>query len=108
NVNALNTSGSTPLHIAANRGTEAIVTFLLANGAQVNIQNNNGDTPLLRALKNRDKNTAILLLKAGADPALTNEAGESAFDLAQQFNTYLYKELFKYQEKLNQEAIKKS
>ncbi|UXX40865.1 ankyrin repeat domain-containing protein [Wolbachia endosymbiont of Oryzaephilus surinamensis] len=54
NVNAKNSNGSTPLHLAAEKGILNIVEKLVENKADVNAKDYNGYTPLIVAL-NRDK-----------------------------------------------------
>ena len=48
-VNARTVGGATALHIASERGYEAIVRELLAHGAEVNIKDIDGMTPLMMA-----------------------------------------------------------
>lgn len=46
NINAKNSNGETPLHIAVANGRLEDVTFLVKKGANVNIKSNNGESPL--------------------------------------------------------------
>ena len=41
--------GMTPLHFAADRGSEKFVNYLIDNGADLNSQDNDGQTPLMLA-----------------------------------------------------------
>ncbi len=68
--------GATPLHWAAEASAHEIVTFLLKNGANVNIKNGRHDTPLHCAVESVLKwkansesihKTLLILLKKGAD-----------------------------------------
>jgi ankyrin repeat protein len=49
-INATNTEGNTPLHGAAQRGSEALIRFLVAAGAKLDARNKQGLTPLDEAL----------------------------------------------------------
>ena len=49
-INAVNAEGDTALHGAAQRGSEALVRFLVANGARLDVKNKRGSTPLDVAL----------------------------------------------------------
>ena len=59
-----------------------VVTFLLDNGADLNVQNKTGFTPLHHAVENNQKNTVILLIKANADVSLANVKGNRPIDTA--------------------------
>ncbi|CAO2816405.1 unnamed protein product [Amaranthus hypochondriacus] len=59
-------NGRSPLHIAASRGYEDIVVFLIEEGADVNKSDNFGNTPLLEAVKNGHDQVAALLYREGA------------------------------------------
>jgi ankyrin repeat protein len=52
NINALDYSGSTPLHYAAARGHQNALLLLLHSGAMINIPDNDGNTPLHLASNN--------------------------------------------------------
>lgn len=58
--------GRTPLHVAALRGDDDVVAYLLAAGAAVDATTQNGWTPLQIAAKNGQQNVAGRLLAAGA------------------------------------------
>lgn len=45
-VNAINTLGNTPLHIATHGGFDTVVKFLLQRGSRVNAKNKANETPL--------------------------------------------------------------
>ena len=72
-LNARDEGGRTPLHRAVGKNQMEAVKYLLARGAQVNVQDRIKDTPLSYA----SGNTAIarLLLEHGADPNLKNFFG---------------------------------
>ncbi|KAK9682305.1 hypothetical protein RND81_10G064300 [Saponaria officinalis] len=58
--------GRSPLHLAASRGHEDIVQFLIQEGVDVNVLDNFGTTPLMEAVKNGHDKVADLLRKKGA------------------------------------------
>ncbi|MBY0353694.1 ankyrin repeat domain-containing protein [Candidatus Babeliales bacterium] len=64
-INAVDSSGWTRLHLAASNGNEREVELLIAAGAYVDAQNYAGCTPLLfAAMHGYDKIVALLLTKA--------------------------------------------
>lgn len=71
-VDAKNTGGVTPLHLAARRGSFAVAEELLRHGADVNAVDDRGNTPLLEAShggpwKDQPAKSLIeLLLRTGA------------------------------------------
>ncbi|GFU11199.1 ankyrin-3 [Nephila pilipes] len=62
-IDARDSSGSTALHMAVLGNHQEIVSFLIDNGAEINIKDANGDTPLLLAAKNNCINITRLLIK---------------------------------------------
>ena len=66
-VNALDCSHSTPLHLASLRGVLEAVQFLIKHGADVNAQNETNSTPLHGASLLRDVQIVQLLIDHGAD-----------------------------------------
>ena len=71
--------GRSPLRIAAERGDINVVTFLIENGADVNVTDANGNTPLIFII-NKTGNLGITrrLLEKGAAVNLQNRSGETA------------------------------
>ena len=69
NVNAANDTGMTPLHYAAQRGSDRIIEFLAGQGARFDIKNKQGRTPSELA---RGK-TAALMTKLAAGAASTQQ-----------------------------------
>jgi ankyrin repeat protein len=69
NVNAANDAGMTPLHYAAQRGSERIIEFLAAQGARFDVKNKQGRSPSELA---RGK-TAALMNKLAAGNATTQQ-----------------------------------
>ena len=72
--------GQNALHVAAIRGDESIVNFLLSKGGKVNEKDNNGDTALHLARRFGKEECTALLLANGADKDLTNAAGQKPYD----------------------------
>lgn len=74
-VNAVNATGDTALHLAAttNQGSPSIIRFLADKGANLNVKNKAGRTPLDAAMRARDRNdeTIALLETLGAAPSDT-------------------------------------
>jgi uncharacterized protein len=62
NVNAANDAGMTPLHYAAQRGSDRIVEFLAGQGARFDLKNKQGRTPSELA---RGKTAALMNKLAG-------------------------------------------
>lgn len=67
-VRASNSNGSTPLHWAANCGSEQIVAMLLAAGADPTATDTSGKTPLDLAQRGGNEKVAVALLRAMPDP----------------------------------------
>ncbi len=70
----------TGLHLAAKRGQESIVKFLLASGAEVNAKNNDGETPLHNAAREvhaRSEELVRCLLASGADVNAKDNKGRT-------------------------------
>ena len=67
NANARCSDNCTPLHIAAENGSEAVAQLLLENGAVANARCRNNYTPLHMAALKGSKAVARLLLEKGAD-----------------------------------------
>ncbi|MEJ1937757.1 ankyrin repeat domain-containing protein, partial [Nostoc sp. NIES-2111] len=72
--------GNTPLLWAAALGSTAAVEFLLATGADPNLENAFGVTPLIAAAPEPSK--VKLLLAAGANPRAKTKAGHHALVVA--------------------------
>ncbi len=72
-VDAVDSSGFTPLHYAASNGYTKITDLLIQNGADVNAKNADGQTPFILAVTNDHQNDWQLLLYNGANPHAINE-----------------------------------
>ncbi|CAH1424938.1 unnamed protein product [Lactuca virosa] len=64
--------GRSPLHIAAMKGFEDIVKFLMEKGAIINATDNHGNTPLLEAIKSGQDEVVSMLVEAGASLDMNN------------------------------------
>ncbi|MEZ5514395.1 MAG: ankyrin repeat domain-containing protein [Steroidobacteraceae bacterium] len=84
--------GRTPLAVAAQYGSSAVVKLLVENSALVNSVDDYGVSPLMLAAAQPDKATTAELLAAGARLDLVDRAGRSALmyaswaDQAEQIN----------------------
>ncbi|MBN1949017.1 MAG: ankyrin repeat domain-containing protein [Candidatus Cloacimonetes bacterium] len=65
-INAADSTGNIPLHMAAWRGSTEVVDYLLTRGADINIRADNGWTPLLNAVLGDSLEMVKLLLDHGA------------------------------------------
>lgn len=77
-VNAVDASGTTPLHRAAQANDATAVERLIRAGANINASNRYGVTPLSVAAKSGSGAMVDGLLNAGADPNATSGEGETA------------------------------
>ncbi|CAN0303250.1 unnamed protein product, partial [Ectocarpus fasciculatus] len=75
--------GSTPLHVAAFRGLDRVVsTLLLREEVFTNALDNGGATPLLDACRSGHLSVVNTLLAAGADVTIRNNYGFTALEIA--------------------------
>lgn len=82
-VNIRDSQESTPLMYAAGLWEkDDVISLLLDNDAQPNLQNKAGATALMTAAGYGHAGTVDILLKRGADKTLRNNAGETALDVA--------------------------
>ena len=85
NVNAEDSRGNTPLHMAAwqeRDGSEKVAELLLRNGARVDATNAAEDTPLHVAAQSGKVFVVMLIADAGANLHAENSAGETPLDVA--------------------------
>ena len=78
----VNQKGWTALIYAATGGRDAIVTYLLGEGADINAKAPNGTTALMMAVRENKPSTVDLLIARGADVNIRNDSGASALDWA--------------------------
>ncbi|XP_020146300.1 potassium channel KOR1 isoform X2 [Aegilops tauschii subsp. strangulata] len=64
--------GRSPLHLAASKGYEDVVHFLIHEGTDINLTDKFGNTPLLEAVKQGHERVATLLFSKGAKLNLEN------------------------------------
>lgn len=79
----VNQPGWAPLHYAATHGSPELVTLLLDQHAYVDAESPNGTTPLMMAAQYGSTEAVKRLLEAGAQPLQKNRQGLSALDFAQ-------------------------
>jgi uncharacterized protein len=82
--NAVDKTGFTALHFAAQNYLEEVAALLIAHGAVVDARDEYGNTPLNKAVFNsRGRGDLIKLLRRhGADPRATNKHGVSPLSLS--------------------------
>src|SRR5438876_10271552 len=80
----INPSKGTPLHVAAFKGREAVVKFLIANGADINAKSKEGYTPLYMTAFEGQAGTAEILIAAGADVRARSHDGSTLLQVATQ------------------------
>lgn len=82
-VNALNSSGLSLLHVTASQGDSKTVKILLEKGAEVNRQALNGSSPLHEAARGGHVDCTLLLLNYGADAFADDDNGLLPIDIAE-------------------------
>jgi ankyrin repeat protein len=88
-INARDSRGRTPLHMAADIEDSSMAAFFVSLGAEIDAVDNDGRTPLGISAEKKNGDMAGILVAAGADihapmpggssPALTGVSGEDAF-----------------------------
>ena len=80
---SVRSKGSQALHIAADKGLDNAVKYLLRHGADVNDKNTmNGYTPLHYAVTKGHCSTITLLMQNGADPMMQTNRGATVLEMA--------------------------
>jgi len=74
-------NNTTPLHYAARRGDQKVVSALLQAGAHIDLPDLGGNTALHHAAKKNHKDVVITLLQAGARNDLKNNDQQTAAQL---------------------------
>jgi ankyrin repeat protein len=95
-INTRDESGNTPLHLAVQDNHPEIVSFLIANGAELNVENTSeynpfvntpfGNTPLHLAVQNNRPEIVSFLITNGAKVNVKNVSGNTPLHLAVQNN----------------------
>jgi quinoprotein dehydrogenase-associated probable ABC transporter substrate-binding protein len=81
-LNALDSTGSAPIHIAATGQDAPMVKLLIKLGADPNLPDSSGMTPLLYSVLRDDINTTKVLLDAGVDVNKQNLDGYTPLAMA--------------------------
>lgn len=84
NQTAANAQKVGPIHAALARGDNAMLAWLLENGARPDTPQEGGFRPLHEAAARGNDAAVELLLKAGATPGLRSDAGKTPADLARE------------------------
>lgn len=92
NVNWTDSSGRTPLLLAARHGANEKLRLLISAGAKVNVKDQDGSTPLILAAS-KHKSTVSILLEAGADPDAVDNNGNCAWSKAREQEALFKKSL---------------
>uniref|UniRef100_A0A8C4YT27 Uncharacterized protein n=1 Tax=Gopherus evgoodei TaxID=1825980 RepID=A0A8C4YT27_9SAUR len=96
NINAVNASDKTLLHIAAANGHVAIIEYLINKGAKLDVKDKKGRTPMHRAAEKGQDDAVKVLLQAGAYIySLDKEAKTPLHLAAQTHHTHILKRILK-------------
>lgn len=82
NINLVDRSGNTALHLAIIKENKEIAELLLNNNATPDIYNFKGESPLYLAVCVNNRELVSLLLKFGASPTAKSEKSKSPYELA--------------------------
>ncbi|CAM4594097.1 unnamed protein product [Lepidochelys olivacea] len=95
-INAVNASNKTLLHIAAANGHVAIIEYLINKGAKLDVKDKKGRTPLHRAIEKCQDDAVKVLLQADAYIySLDKEAKTPLHLAAQNHHTHILKRILK-------------
>jgi ankyrin repeat protein len=72
----------TALHIAAENGSESVVSELVRAGADIDARDSYGNTPLYCAVNNGHAGTVARLVALGADQSIADKAGRAPMHIA--------------------------
>ena len=85
-VNSQAVNGSSALHVSSQNGHIEVTKLLLENGAQVDILDNEQWSPLMISCRSGQAAIAQVLLENEADAFLRNNKGQTALEIAEEFN----------------------
>uniref|UniRef100_A0A8V5G4P0 Uncharacterized protein n=1 Tax=Melopsittacus undulatus TaxID=13146 RepID=A0A8V5G4P0_MELUD len=85
-INKLNPSSETLLHVAAANGHATVMEYLISKGAKVDVKDKNGRTPLHRAAEKGHGDAVKALLQSGAYLYSLDMKGKTPLHLAAQNN----------------------
>uniref|UniRef100_A0A8C8B2K7 Uncharacterized protein n=1 Tax=Otus sunia TaxID=257818 RepID=A0A8C8B2K7_9STRI len=85
-INALNSSSETLLHVAAANGHLTIMEYLISKGAKTDVKDRKGRTPLHRAAEKGHGDAVKVLLRRGAYMYSLDTEGKTPLHLAAQNN----------------------
>ncbi|KAM9239070.1 CARD- and ANK-domain containing inflammasome adapter protein-like [Leptosomus discolor] len=95
-INALNSSSETLLHVAATHGHLTIMKYLINKGAKIDVNDRKGRTPLHRAAEKGHSDAVKVLLRFGAYMYSLDTDGKTPLHLAAQNNhSHILKMLLK-------------
>ena len=82
-IDAVDSQGMSPLHLAVRNGNYRAMRMLCVDGANPNLSCDQGETPLFAAGRRGDKDVLLtrLLLQYGSDPFHANNANQTAFQV---------------------------
>ena len=92
-VNALDSTGRTPLHYAAQANDAQLASFFIAIGADVNALDSSGQSPLGISINQNDTKTAGILSAAGSDIHLQISRNTTAAVLALGKGSQIFKSI---------------
>lgn len=104
NINARDTFGKSPLHLAASNRRLNIIQALIIAGAHIDAQDNYGWTPLHEAADNGSLKTAKALIVAGANINAQENSGWTPAQMAAMIGNYVIASYITECEQLLQEA----
>ncbi|XP_009580505.1 PREDICTED: ankyrin-1-like [Fulmarus glacialis] len=95
-INALNSSSETLLHVAAANGHLTIMEYLISKGAKIDVKDKKGRTALHRAAEKGHRDAVKVLLQCGAYMYSLDMEGKTPLHLAAQDNhSHILKMLLK-------------
>ncbi|XP_032885049.1 ankyrin-1-like [Amblyraja radiata] len=101
-INGINTSNETLLHIASSHGHVRIIEYLLNKGAKLEVRDNKGQSPLHRAAEKGHTAAVQALLQAGAHIYALDTESRTPLHLASQNNCFpIVKLLLKEEAKID-------